>query len=288
MIGEGIHRNGYLKHYSVSHQILLVGEGDFSFALGLARSFGSATNIVATSLDSYDSVVQKYEKGRSNLENLEELGAVLLHKVDATMMYLHPDLQMRKFDRIIYNFPHAGFYGKEDQIHIIVKHRNLVERFLMNARYMLRPSGEIHVNHKTTIPFCYWNLEELGNRHSLELIECVEFNIYDYPGYENKRGAGSRCDEPFPLWKCSTFKFILSSNMKIETPSVMGLGNSCSELTQIRYIPNKDPHAALQLRLACFPTLPQSSDIERISDEFLDRLDRQKSLSSVRGRFLPV
>lgn len=40
------------KHYSSRHKILLVGEGDFSFALCLARAFGSAHNLVATSLDS--------------------------------------------------------------------------------------------------------------------------------------------------------------------------------------------------------------------------------------------
>ena len=42
-----------LEYYSSNHQILLVGEGDFSFSLSLARCFGSASNIVASSLDPY-------------------------------------------------------------------------------------------------------------------------------------------------------------------------------------------------------------------------------------------
>lgn len=46
-------REKWLKYYSSYHEILLVGEGDFSFSLSLAMSFGSASNIVATSLDSY-------------------------------------------------------------------------------------------------------------------------------------------------------------------------------------------------------------------------------------------
>ena len=41
-----------ISHYSNQQLILLVGEGDFSFASSLATAFGSATNIVATSLDS--------------------------------------------------------------------------------------------------------------------------------------------------------------------------------------------------------------------------------------------
>jgi 25S rRNA (uracil2634-N3)-methyltransferase len=42
----------WIKHYSNHHKILLVGEGDFSFALSLANTFGSASNMVATSRDS--------------------------------------------------------------------------------------------------------------------------------------------------------------------------------------------------------------------------------------------
>lgn len=43
----------WVTHYSSNHQILLVGEGDFSFSLCLALSFASASNICSTSLDSY-------------------------------------------------------------------------------------------------------------------------------------------------------------------------------------------------------------------------------------------
>jgi len=42
----------WIQHYSSRHQILLVGEGNFSFAASLAIVFGSAHNMVATSLDS--------------------------------------------------------------------------------------------------------------------------------------------------------------------------------------------------------------------------------------------
>jgi hypothetical protein len=66
-----------------------------------------------------DVVILKYMEAKSNLENLKKLGASLLHVVDATKMKFHPDLKMRKFHRIIYNFPHAGFFGKEGNADII-------------------------------------------------------------------------------------------------------------------------------------------------------------------------
>ncbi|GMJ10510.1 hypothetical protein HRI_004720200 [Hibiscus trionum] len=197
----------WITYYSSNHQILLVGEGDFSFSSSLANAFASASNICATSLDSYDVLKRKYKNAVSNLENLRKLGATLLHGVDATKMKHHTDLANRKFDRIIFNFPHAGFHGKEHDPHMIQMHKNLVQGFFRNARGMLRSNGEIHVNHKTGTPFCLWNLEKLASESSLVLFQCVDFNIEDYPGYHNKRGDSSRCDLPFPLGDSSTFKF---------------------------------------------------------------------------------
>ncbi|KAK3007293.1 hypothetical protein RJ639_015752 [Escallonia herrerae] len=127
-------------------------------------------------------------------------------------MKLPTYLSTKKFDRIIYNFPHAGFHGrKEDSASLIDMHRNLVNGFFRNASGVLRANGEIHVSHKTTAPYSQWNIEELAFWNSLVLIECSSFKIENYPGYNNKRGSGVRCDEPFRLGKCSTFKFKLSS-----------------------------------------------------------------------------
>ncbi|XP_072968523.1 uncharacterized protein [Typha angustifolia] len=204
----------WLKHYCSLHEILLVGEGDFSFSLSLADAFGSASNIVATSLDPHDVVVAKYAKAESNMENLKKMGAMILHGIDATKMKLHSDLTARKFDRIVFNFPHAGFKGKEDSMRMINLHRPLVRGFFKNASRMLRTDGEIHISHKTGGPFCKWNLEELALKNSLVLSECANFEIKEYPGYANKRGDGARCDQPFRLGNCCTFKFRICSVKK--------------------------------------------------------------------------
>ncbi|XP_018450838.1 heavy metal-associated isoprenylated plant protein 41-like isoform X1 [Raphanus sativus] len=200
----------WITHYSSNHQILLVGEGDFSFSCTLATRFRSASNICASSLDTYDDVVRKYKKGRSNLDTLKRLGASLLHGVDATKLQLHPHLNCIKFDRIIFNFPHAGFHGKETDSSLIKKHRELVFGFLHGASHMVRADGEVHVSHKNKPPFCHWKLEELASKCSLALTQCVAFEKSEYPGYENKRGDGSRCDMPFLLGECTTFKFRVS------------------------------------------------------------------------------
>ncbi|XP_039026642.1 heavy metal-associated isoprenylated plant protein 41 [Hibiscus syriacus] len=161
----------WIAHYSSNHQILLVGEGDFSFSLSLANAFASASNICATSLDSYDVLKRKYKNAASNLENLGKLRATLLYVVNVSTMKFHTELANRKFDRIIFNFPHAGFYGKEDNLDMIKMHKQLVQRFFWSAKRMLRVNGEIHVNHKTSYPYCLWNLEGLATASFLALIQ---------------------------------------------------------------------------------------------------------------------
>ena len=75
------------------------------------------------------------------------------------------------------------------------------------------------MNHKTTAPFCHWNIRELAEKNWFVLIGCVDFEKEDYPGYNNKIGDGSRCDESFPLGECCTFEFRLSPTARGIAPS---------------------------------------------------------------------
>ncbi|XP_061342203.1 uncharacterized protein At4g26485-like [Gastrolobium bilobum] len=196
-----------IKHYSNYHKTLLVGEGDFSFALCLANAFGSASNMVATSLDSKESLIRNYSRASTNLNELENLGCTVVHEVDAHIMDTHHLLYLEFFDRIVYNFPHAGFLFPERNPFQIWYHQYVVRGFFNSARKMLRYGGEIHVTHKKGQPFCSWEIVKLAEEVGLFLVEEVPFYIWDYPGYINKRGSGNKCDESFTVGACSTFKF---------------------------------------------------------------------------------
>ncbi|XP_042475479.1 uncharacterized protein LOC122057439 isoform X2 [Macadamia integrifolia] len=104
-----------IKHYSCSHKILLVGEGDFSFSACLAKAFGSANNMVATSLDSEGFLKKNYRKAMSNINDLKSRGCMVLHGVDATTMSSHEFLKDMRFDRIVFNFPYAGWFKKKSR-----------------------------------------------------------------------------------------------------------------------------------------------------------------------------
>ncbi|XP_065870371.1 uncharacterized protein At4g26485-like [Euphorbia lathyris] len=103
-----------ISHYSSKHRILFVGDGDFSFSLCLARAFGSACNMVATTIDSQEKIEKKYSNGVANVRELEERGCLVLFGVDAKQMSQHFFLRTQRFDRIVYNFPHVGFLYRED------------------------------------------------------------------------------------------------------------------------------------------------------------------------------
>ncbi|KAM5586822.1 uncharacterized protein ABKV19_005645 [Rosa sericea] len=201
-------REKRIMHYSSSQKILLVGEGNFSFAACLAKEFGSAKNMVATSLDSKESVMVRYSNAApSNLKELEDMGCLILHEVDVHTMRQHPFLVNQLFDRVVFNFPHAGFIFMENQMSQIKVASGFGGGILHSACEMLKESGEVHVTHKTSHPFSKWEIVKLAEEAGLYLVEEASFTRGDYPGYLNKRGSGKKCNRTFPVGQCSTYKF---------------------------------------------------------------------------------
>lgn len=197
----------WMKHYSSCQKILLVGEGDFSFSACLGKAFGSAVNMVATSLYSKETAMLKYSKSAKNLIELKDLGCTIIYQVDAHNLRKHPLLNHILFDRIVFNFPATALKWSESNVRQIERHQRLVKSFFRSCRDMLEKNGEVHVTHKIKEPYCRWEIEKLAEDVGLCLIEKVLFRRSEYPGYSNKRGSGSKADETFPAGNSYTFKF---------------------------------------------------------------------------------
>ncbi|XP_048324134.2 uncharacterized protein At4g26485 isoform X1 [Ziziphus jujuba] len=176
------------------HKILLVGEGDFSFSASLASSSPSASNMVATSLNSRDFLYRNYRNAMENINELRRKGCTIMHGIDATKMAKHDALSGMLFDQIIFNFPLAGFFEDKSTESQIRRHQMLVASFFENAKKMLKEGGEIHVTHKCQGFFKRWNIQVLASNVGLRLIEEVPFNLRDYPGYHTKYGFGGGKD----------------------------------------------------------------------------------------------
>ncbi|WOH16258.1 hypothetical protein DCAR_0935808 [Daucus carota subsp. sativus] len=200
----------WIQHYSSSQRILLVGEGNYSFAVSLAKAFRSAHNIVATSLDSLGDLGKKYSDAVANVRELEEMGGLVLSGLDATQMKDHYFLTTQRFDRIVYNFPHVGFRFPEANGCQIKMNKDLVKGFLRNAKALLKKdSGEIHVTHKNGDPYDKWDLVKKAQKLGLVLHETMPFYQQKYPGYLNKRAHGRFSNDTFALGDCTTYKFRL-------------------------------------------------------------------------------
>ncbi|KAL2505404.1 protein of unknown function (DUF2431) [Abeliophyllum distichum] len=126
----------------------------------------------------------------SNIEKLRSRDCIVMHEIDATKLANYHFLGGKTFDRIIFNFPFAGFFKELSRKATLKKHKRLVSQFLKNAKEVMSENGEIHISHKTNNFHIEWNLESLASSHRLKLIEAVEFNQYDYPGYNTKYGFG--------------------------------------------------------------------------------------------------
>ncbi|KAL1556136.1 25S rRNA (uracil(2634)-N(3))-methyltransferase [Salvia divinorum] len=195
-----------IKHYSSRHDILLVGEGDFSFSACLALAFGSAANIIATSLDSEAFLKKNYGNAMYNINEMRRRAGTVMHGINARKMANHVVLGQLIFDRIIFNFPYAGLFDNSVPIKSkLRRHRKLVSKFLMNARNMLSEDGEIHITHKTNSFHTDFKVESIASCHGLRLIEAVDFKRGDYPGYNTKYGFGG--DANFKCNPSKTFKF---------------------------------------------------------------------------------
>lgn len=101
--------------FRVEDKILLIGEGNFSFSLALfkhpALQYLPPCNVTATSYDSELECEEKYPESKVIIEELRSRGVEVLFNVDATTLEKCKPLKGRKWDRIVWNFPHAGMFS---------------------------------------------------------------------------------------------------------------------------------------------------------------------------------
>ncbi|TFY67975.1 hypothetical protein EVG20_g3739 [Dentipellis fragilis] len=124
--------------FGPTHRILLVGEGNFSFAHALIVSPPPTLehlppqSVYATAYDSEDECFSKYPDAEETVRVLREKGVHVLFSVDATALQKTTVLKGKTFDRIMWNFPHAG-KGITDQDRNILSNQVLILGFLRSA-----------------------------------------------------------------------------------------------------------------------------------------------------------
>ncbi|XP_075402700.1 ferredoxin-fold anticodon-binding domain-containing protein 1 [Tenrec ecaudatus] len=120
-------------------RLLLVGEGNFSFAAALSKTLDPSTvRVVATCLQS-PAALARDPVAAENLQRLRERGAEVRLGVDCTQLADAFELHDREFDRIYFNFPHCGRKAG------VAKNRELLAKFFQSCAEVLAEAGEVHV-----------------------------------------------------------------------------------------------------------------------------------------------
>lgn len=178
--------------YATEERILLVGEGNFSFARALCKSLGSGAGVYATAFDSERTMTKKYADAAEARKEIEEkFGGTALVGVDAT--HLHSVKEFRgAFRKIVWNFPHSGS-GETDVEKNVQEHRALLTSFFKSAAKCLDPDhrgSAIHVALKIGEPYKSWKIVQIAQAAGLELQTAVGFAPSAFPGYAHRRTAG--------------------------------------------------------------------------------------------------
>lgn len=111
---------------------------NFSFALSLAKNHPvTASRLTATAYDSQATTYEKYPDAESNVSALVDLGATVLFDVDAGRLELTKEVKTQGlagggWDKVIWNFPHAGL-GEKDQARNIALNQVLLLKFFRSV-----------------------------------------------------------------------------------------------------------------------------------------------------------
>lgn len=100
--------------FGPTDKILLIGEGNFSYALAVVQDAPLQlqtmlpTNLTATAYDTEEECFAKYPEAEAIVSSLRAKGVEVLFGVDGTALEKNSRLKGRRWDKIVWNFPHAG------------------------------------------------------------------------------------------------------------------------------------------------------------------------------------
>ncbi|XP_006814506.1 uncharacterized protein LOC102808003, partial [Saccoglossus kowalevskii] len=110
------------SRYPKKGKILMLGEGDFSFTTSLLRFVDDPSCVVATCIETKDTITKKHRNAASNITDLRSKGVTVLYAIDATRLVKYHTLKDQQFSYIIFNFPHVGGKASIGQNRKLLKH----------------------------------------------------------------------------------------------------------------------------------------------------------------------
>lgn len=165
-------------------KVLLVGEGDFSFAVSIIKqNYINPSNLIATSFDSHQELCEKYPDVQEKLDFLKQEGVNVMHEVDATKLMSCFKLDTKKgkatsifkhskLNYVMFNFPHTG-RGMKDMERNIKDHQKLVLGYFESSKELLN-----YVNDESNSEFGGYGMNSVKGKIILSLFEGEPYNSW--------------------------------------------------------------------------------------------------------------
>lgn len=209
-----------LVPFDIDSTLLLVGEGDFSFARSIvAEGLLSPENLVATSYDSLDELKSKYPEVEQNLEFLEKENVKVFHDIDGTKLVETLNLARKsptklfsgnkQLTSIMFNFPHTG-RGMKDVDRNIRDHQKLMLDFFKSSKQVFKLINnqskndfggydESQTNNSKIVlslfegePYNSWGVKIIAKSEGYKVDRSGVFDWTLFPGYHHRRTNGIR------------------------------------------------------------------------------------------------
>ena len=186
--------------YTQHTNLLLIGEGNFSYAASLCRYLVNAPHVLATGYDDLESAM-RLPDAEQNIAAVRDQGGAVMNSVDATKLHLLKNSHPCEFDAIRWNNPHSGAYptGAAN----VESNQCLLESFLVSALDVLKPGGEIHIV-SSQHSLKKWRIEEMG----ANVVQCVKVERHNNPfnTYLPQRSRGGVLPDAVHTYKIYTFR----------------------------------------------------------------------------------
>lgn len=163
--------------------ILTVGDGDLSASLAILRAYHSCSSIATTTtvtlshitattlLPSQEDLIATYPTSAEAIlsELLESKSVTVLFRVDATQLHNHNALRHRKFDLVLFHYPHLGYtQGMSSEEHA-ARHSSLLSGYFYSAQAVLSEGGLLHVC-LTSGAVQSWGLDDIVQQLNMKVV----------------------------------------------------------------------------------------------------------------------
>eukprot|EP01061_Rhynchopus_euleeides_P006924 TRINITY_DN15900_c0_g1_i1.p1 TRINITY_DN15900_c0_g1~~TRINITY_DN15900_c0_g1_i1.p1 ORF type:complete len:405 (+),score=61.08 TRINITY_DN15900_c0_g1_i1:47-1216(+) len=171
------------------HAVLLIGEGNMSFAHALCNRIGTGRGVCATDVEMHHEL-QAPSGCDIAVASLLRMGACLNCATDVTKLSTSSPWKDRAgtFDFMSWAFPHTRTPNKDKKS--VPEHRWLLRAFIDEAAVLLKPGGKALITVKEGYPYNSWDVAGLKSE-AVGYVSMEPFLPKDFPEYRHVTTVGA-------------------------------------------------------------------------------------------------